>query len=173
MIFPTPISQPRNRPSETQLAPLPNFISPAQTIENNNQVGTSLMNICMSCSFPQRHSHTFATTARRPTLAGTNLQFLRFLGYHNQGSNRYSPGGVSSEPLVGAISALLQEIREHHEICKKRDEAAQAMMKQTIEFLGAAVRQITELSKTMAERDDAASARKAAKNVNKTKKAGD
>jgi hypothetical protein len=101
------------------------------------------------------------------------LQFLRFFGNHKQGSNGYSPGGVSSEPLVGAISALLQEIREHHEICKKRDEATQAMMNQAIELLGIAVRQITELSKTMAERDDDASARKAAKNVNKTKKAGD
>jgi hypothetical protein len=80
---------------------------------------------------------------------------------------------VSSQQLVSAFAAFLQEIRDHHEACKKKDEAAQTMMQKTMELMGIAVRQITELSKRMAERDDAASARKAAKNVNKTKKAGD
>jgi hypothetical protein len=62
---------------------------------------------------------------------------------------------------------------DHHEACKKRDEAAQAMMQKTMDLMGVAVRQITELTKRMAERDEAPSARKSAKNVNKTKKAGD
>jgi hypothetical protein len=90
-----------------------------------------------------------------------------------QASNGNSPGGMSTEQLVNAFAAFLQELREHHELCKKRDAETQATMTKAMEVIGIAVRQITEISKTMAEREDAAAARNAAKNVNKTKKAGD
>jgi hypothetical protein len=98
---------------------------------------------------------------------------LPFCRNQKQGRNVHSTGRLSSQPLDNSSAALLQEIRYHHEACKKRDEAAHEMMNKTLELMGIALHQITEIANSMAARDDAATARKVAKNVNKTKKAGD
>jgi hypothetical protein len=70
--------QPRQRPTETQLAPLPEFISPAENIENNNQVRTSLKNTACTIHSPNG-TNALATRARCPNLADASFLTYVFL----------------------------------------------------------------------------------------------
>jgi hypothetical protein len=63
--------QPRPRPAETQLAPLPEFISPAGNTENNNQV--RLMNTACTVYTTNGTNANAKNKARCPNLADASL----------------------------------------------------------------------------------------------------
>jgi hypothetical protein len=95
--------QPRQRPTETQLAPLPEFISPAENIENNNQVRTSLKNTACTIHSPNG-TNALATRARCPNLADASfLTYVFFAITNREATGTHKVGCPANNSLARSL----------------------------------------------------------------------